>query len=313
MRTAERAEKSHFFLSLRLLGSPWNSERSRQPGEERRRRGEPLTQGRARERGGPGASGVFVCGRDAGALCPAGPSPGARRAPAGARTARRAAPAPAASLAPARVLAAPRSQPRLRPEPGPAPDPPGPHLLRRRARGGDRPWAAGGGCLPGAPGSLLPQAPGPLRRAVPGRSARSVDRPSLTQPSRRQPHLEGRGLAFSESNPAPRGSLPFLPGSTLPRILHHLWSLSSLLPGGGDPLELCPRGMGRREAECFCARPKPWPLYRVRPALMQRPEAGAPGRRRGQPGLGGAGEGTPPKVEGAPIARAPVQSLAPGL
>lgn len=257
MRTAERAGKCHFFLSLRLLGSPWNSERSRLPGEERRRRGEPLTQGRARERGGPGASGAFVCGRGAGALCPVGPSPGARRALAGARTARRAAPAPAASLAPARVLAAPRSPPRLRPELGPAPGPPGPHLLRRRASGGARPRAAGGGCLPRAPGSLLPQALGPLRRAVPGRSARSVDRRSPTQPSRRQPHLGGLGLAFSESSPAPRGSLPFLPGSTLPRILHHLWSPSSLLPGGGDPPELCREGWGggKRSASALGRNP----------------------------------------------------------
>ncbi|CAN0204071.1 unnamed protein product, partial [Rangifer tarandus platyrhynchus] len=155
-KLTKRAGKCHFFLSLRLLGSPWNSERSRQPGEERRRRGEPLTQGRARERGGPGASSAFVCGRGAGALCPAGPSPGARRAPAGARTARSAAPAPAASLAPARVLAAPLSAaapPRAGPRPQPAGPPP---AAAAGARGS--PALGGRGRLPPSRSRLPPPA-----------------------------------------------------------------------------------------------------------------------------------------------------------
>lgn len=58
MGAAERARKYHFFLSLRLLWSRLNSERSGHPGEERKRRGSHLPKAEpesaaGRERAGP--------------------------------------------------------------------------------------------------------------------------------------------------------------------------------------------------------------------------------------------------------------------
>lgn len=309
MRTAERAEKFISFLSLRLLGSPWNSERSRQPGEERRRRGEPLTRAAEPESARPGSERrLCLRPRRRRALPSAGPSPGARRAPGrpdsgGARL------RPGCSLAPARVLAAPRSA-AAPPRAGPAPT--------RRAptccdcgRGG-RP-ALGGRGRPPPPRArlLLPQPPGPLRRAVPGRSARSVDRPSDPAPSEAT-SPEGRGPAFSESNPAPRGSF-----SAFPAWEHAPVNPPSPLsvltpPRGGTPLSSAREGWGGGSGVLLRPAGNPGLLYRVRPCSDAAAGGGGAWRRRGQPGLGG-GEGTPPKVEGHRIARAPVQSLAPGL
>ena len=260
-------------------------------GRRKKAKGEPLTQSRARERGGPGASGAFVCGRGAGALGSAGPSPGALQAPAGAGTARLAAPAPAPAAAPAptRARTSQCSPLRLRPEPGPAPGPPGPHLLRRRARGSPAFGGRGGAASPARPASFS-CSPGPLGRAVPEPSACSVDGPSPTQPPRRQPHLGCRAPAFSESSPGPGVAWPSSLGAGSPESSLTFEARPHSCPREGTPRALPGRDGAVGSGVLLLPGRNPG-LCRVRPALLQRPEAGTPGRRSGRRGPGGAGGG----------------------
>lgn len=172
MRTAESREVS-FLLSL---AAPRGTREEQAAGRRKKAQGSHLPKAEpesaaARERA------AFLClrGRGAGALCLRF-QPGARRASCGRlRTAARGSgsgrlsgPGPG----PRRPALSRGSAPAGLPPPTRRPQ----HLPRRRARGGDRPWAAGGGCLPRAPGALPPASPG--RSAALFRGARSVDRPS---------------------------------------------------------------------------------------------------------------------------------------
>lgn len=204
-----------FFLFPRLLRSPRNSGRHRQPGSSRAPE-EPLTDQ------SPGARRP---GRER-RLClrPQRRARSARPVPAPARGELPRAPRQPGSLLRLQLGLRPAPPPaprRLRPEPGPAPGPPLPHLLRRR-RGGAGPWAAPGRPPPArSPPLRPPAAPGPPGRADPGPGTRRrVDGPPLIQRLPGSPTWgAGRARLLRGTLHQVRSSPAWPRGCPLPRVL----------------------------------------------------------------------------------------------
>lgn len=194
----QKEGKYHFFPSPRLLRSRLKSEGSRQPGEERKRRGSHL----------PTAEPESAAARREQRLClrsrhrPAPPGGSQPRSSASSRghpgnTARGSRsgcgsgcdPRPHRPALAAAAAAPPRAGPRLRPA--------GPPPAAAASEGEPDPGLPLSPCAPLPP----PTASRPRDRAVPGRGAHSVDQPSPDLDPQNRSHLRGRAPAFSDSSP----------------------------------------------------------------------------------------------------------------
>lgn len=265
----QKEGKYHFFPSPRLLRSRLKSERSRQPGEERKRRGSHLPTAEPESAAARREQRLCLRSRHPPApLRQAGPSPGAPRAPAGTRTTPLAAPAlaaaAAAAVAPARTPSARRCGRGSASSRAPPPARWAPTCCGGQRRGA-RPRAAAFPVRPSPSSHSLPAA------APRGSGAgRALCRPAFPRPSPSESvSPEGPSTRIFSFEPQARGSLVFPPGRTLSRALRHLRNPSSPPPGRG-PLGLCPRGRGWREAGSSSAPAEIRPPCQVSPTLLQR-------------------------------------------